>query len=273
MLDKPMTINSKEAAELAEFADKKGLLLNLTFTYTGYPIVKQMRYLIQNGDIGKIFTISAEFLQCNYAEEFLNTGKLSAWRTKREMSGISCSEADIGVHIECLVRYVTGLEIEKLTACLDSFGYPSELDLNSMIMLRYKNGAAGQYFTSKLCAGSHTNLKLRIYGDKGSLSWELLNPDECGFCRFNQPDQILRTARPYMCEEVKNLPRSGLNVPDGVSGVLAHLYNSFINNIILIRNGKKPVKDYPNAWDGVTNMKYLEAVVESAKNNSTWVNV
>jgi predicted dehydrogenase len=273
MLDKPMAFTSDEAMELARLADRKGLLLNLAYTYTGYPIIKEMRHLVQNGDIGKIFMIVAEFPQGSVAEEFINTGKISMWRAKRDMAGSSCSEADLGVHIECLVRYVTGLKIEKLTACIDTFGYPSELELNSMIMLRYQGGAVGQYFTSKICSGSYSNLKLRVYGKKGSLAWELHNPDELCFTRFNEPDQLLRLARPYLCDEVNIMPRSRQSLSDGVSGALAQLYTAFINNILRIRKGEKPVHDYPDAWDGVAGMKYIDAIITSAKNNSDWVQI
>lgn len=271
MLDKPMAFTSAQAEELAALAEERGVLLNLTYTFTGFPIVRQMRDMIDRGEIGRVNMVAAEFPQCWLAEEFHTQGEVTAWRAKRDIAGTSCCTADIGIHIECLVRYLTGLRTERVSACLDRFGYGTELEVNSMVMLRYEGGAVGQYFASQVCAGCYSDLKVRIFGDKGTLEWTLKDADKLGFARFGEPRQELAAARPYLCGEARGLSRCGQGFPEGIYGSVANLYTGFCENVLRVKQGAATVQHYPGARDGVISMRYIEAVVESAGNESAWV--
>lgn len=270
MLDKPMAFTSAESIELAELAQQKGLLLDLTYTFTGFPVVRQMHDMIQRGDIGRIHMVAGEFPQCWIAEAYNDTGDLSSWRTKRDVAGISCCTADIGIHIESLVRYLSGLHIQSVSAVLDHFDYPSELDLNSVVTVRYQGGAVGQYFASQVCAGCYSDLKVRIFGDKGTLEWTLMNADRLTFARFGEVKQDLAASRPYLTKDARALSRTGQGFPEGIYGAVSNIYTAFCKNVLRIQDGEPAVKHYPDAWDGVESMKYIEAVVDSANHQGAW---
>jgi predicted dehydrogenase len=271
MLDKPMTRTAAEAVELAELAERKRLLLSLTYTFVGYPAIRQIREAVQHGDLGTINGVTGEFAQCWLAEEFIREGKIDKWRVDPKIAGISCCTADIGLHIEAVVRFATGLEIDRVSACLDSFGYGTKLELNSMVSLKYRGGAAGHYFASQVCAGSFNDLRIRIFGDKGSAQWTLDRADEAVIARFNEPPKVYNSMRPYLYQGALQLSRS--THPEGVYGALSNIYRAFCANLVRLRRGEPVDTTYPDAWDGVASLKYLEAVVKSAADDNAWVAV
>jgi len=190
--DKPLTFEESEARELEALARKKNLLFCVTYTYTGYPAVKQAREMVQHGDIGEIRFVNAE-----YPQEWLATAaeregsKQASWRTNPALSGKSNCVGDIGSHVENLVSYITGLKIKSLCARLDTFVSGRVLDDNASIMVEYEGGAKGLYWASQITIGYDNALRVRIFGTKGTIQWSQENPNYLTVSKLGEPTQVL----------------------------------------------------------------------------------
>jgi len=177
--DKPMTLTVEEAEELQALASTKGLLFALTHNYTGHPMVKQARAMIRNNELGKIRKIQVQYLQGWLTTSVEKTGhKQALWRVDPSKSGLGGALGDIGTHAENLVEYITGLALTEVAADLGKFGEGRALDDDGNILLRLENGAKGTMSFSQIAVGEENNLAIRVYGDKGSLSWHQENPNQ-----------------------------------------------------------------------------------------------
>jgi predicted dehydrogenase len=176
--DKPLAPSSREAEVLDRLARDRGLLFCVTYAYTAYPMVKHMRAMVANGDLGEIRFVHGEYPQEWLATPLERTGqKQSLWRTDPARAGISNCVGDIGSHIEHMVAYVTGLEIERLCARLDRIGEGRVLDDNASILIDYKGGARGIYWSSQIAIGHDNGFRIRVYGTKGGFEWVQESPN------------------------------------------------------------------------------------------------
>lgn len=170
--EKPLATTSRDAEDLACLVRESGRLFGVAYAYSGYPVVKHLRDMIAAGEIGDIRFVNGEYPQEWLATRLEDTGqKQAAWRTDPAQAGASNCVGDIGSHIEYMAAYVTGLEIESLCARLDRFGPGRPLDDNATILLNYRGGAKGVYWSSQIAAGHDNALRLRIYGTKGAVEW------------------------------------------------------------------------------------------------------
>jgi predicted dehydrogenase len=194
--DKPLATSGKDARDLGALAKKKRRLFGVTYTYTGYPIVRHMRDMVRAGELGDIRFVAAEYPQDWLATPLETTGqKQAAWRTDPKRAGISNCVGDIGSHIENMVSHVTGLEIRSLLARLDRFGRGRTLDDNASILVEYKGGAKGLYWSSQIAVGSDNGLRVRIYGTRASLEWAQEDPNSCQVAYVGKPTVRLSRGR------------------------------------------------------------------------------
>ena len=198
--EKPLCFTVEQGEELERIAKEKHLMFAVTYTYTGYAMVKLARELVAAGEIGNIVNINAEYLQDWLIDEIgggnQTTTKMSVWRTDPAKSGISNCVGDIGTHIEDTVAYITGLHPKKVAAVLDNYGM--DLDLNANILVEYENGVHGVYSCSQVCAGHLNGLVIRIFGSEGSLEWVQEEPDYLKVTKKGQPDQIYHRGTGYI---------------------------------------------------------------------------
>lgn len=274
--EKPLTLKPEEAEELARIAKEKNLLFAVDYCYSGYVMCKVMKQMIARGDIGDIISINADYMEGCFLpllseKEQVNT---RIWRTDPKYSGISNTCADDGTHVEHLVHYVTGLKVRRLLATADTFG--KKLDLNDNIILEYENGAHGAYWFSQVACGSPNEINLRIYGTKGSLEWHQTHPDEVRFARAGEAAQILYRSGDGIDVPAGKLGRIPYGHPEGYYIAIANVYRNFIS-AILKRCNNEPLTDddldFPNVDTGVSGVKFFYAVIESAKNDSRWVEI
>ncbi|MGJ8655133.1 MAG: Gfo/Idh/MocA family protein [Akkermansiaceae bacterium] len=273
--DKPATLDHAEAIELKKIVDKTGLIYGLTHTYTGYPMVKQAKHLVQNGDLGKIRKIVVEYPQGYLATKLEDTGmKQAQWRTDPKRSGAAGCIGDIGTHAENLAEYITGLEIKELAADLTTFVDGRLLDDDGNILLRFDNGAKGVLHASQISVGEENNLNIRIYGEKGGLEWHQHEPNTLLVKHLDQPTQIYRTGNNYVCESAANATRTPASHPEGYLEAFANIYVAFSQHVKDRLNGEeKPSYDYASMDDGIRGMAFIEAAVASSKNNAAWTNL
>ena len=274
--DKPLTTDSGDAEELARISADNDLLFCVTYTYTGYPMVKHLREMIAKGDLGDIRFVNAEYPQEWLSMPLEKSGqKQAAWRADPALTGISNCVGDIGSHIENMVSYLTGLKIKSLCARLDTFVDGRVLDDNASIMVNFDSGAKGLYWSSQIAVGHDNGLRVRIYGTKGSLEWLQEDPNYAKICDLNKPTVTISRGRDDLYSHAQNYSRIPAGHPEGYFEAFANIYSTFCDAL-----GKKLAGeslsvdeiDFPGVEDGIQGVKFIEKCVESSKNGAIWIN-
>ena len=267
--DKPVSLSSDEAKEIAALAKEKLLIFALTHNYTGYPLVKQAREIIRKGELGNIRKVIVEYTQGWLTDAIETEGqKQATWRTDPEKAGISCCLGDIGTHAENLLEYITGLEIDSLCADLNTFVEGRRLDDDASILLRMNNGAKGVLFASQVAAGEENELKIRVYGDLGGLEWLQSSPNELLLKWKTEPMQTMKAGvdKAYLSTKALQASRLPGGHPEGYIEAFANIYKAVADQINGIKNC-----EYPSIEDGIRGMVFLEKAVESSHKGSIWL--
>lgn len=273
--DKPLTLEVREAEELQALAGRKGLLFCVTYTYTGYPAVKEAREMIRRGDLGEIRFVNAEYPQEWLSTPAERTGhKQAAWRADPAQSGKSNCLGDIGTHIENLVSYITGLEIESLCARLDTFVEGRLLDDNATVMLNYRGGAKGLYWSCQVAVGFDNALSVRVFGSKGSLQWSQENPNYLVVSRLGQPTMTISRGRDAFSPLAQAHSRLPAGHPEGYFEAFANIYRAFIG-AVSARFAGEPLSgadhDFPGVEAGVSGVRFVDKAVESSRKGGAWI--
>jgi predicted dehydrogenase len=274
--DKPMTTTVKEAEELAALVEKTGKLFVLTHNYTGYPMIRQAREMVAQGELGELRLVQAEYPQDWLTEPAERSGsKQAEWRTDPARSGAGGAIGDIGTHAYNLAAFVTGLKAERLLAQLTSFVEGRPLDDDVQILLRYKGGARGMLWASQVAVGHENGLKLRVYGTKGGLEWVQADPNYLWFTRYGQPKQLLTRGGAGAGSAAARVTRVPSGHPEGYLEGFATIYAEAARAIRAARQGRKPDAEvvYPTVQDGVDGMKFIAAAVASSKAGNVWTDL
>lgn len=272
--EKPLTFSVEEADELVRLTRQCQREFMVAYTYTGYPMVREARSLVASGALGSIRVVAAEYPQGWLTDPIENTGhRQASWRTDPRYSGISGCVGDIGTHVENLVHFITGLEIDKLAARLEIMVPGRLLDDNAYILLRYKGGASGSYWSSQVAIGEENGLRIRVYGDKGALVWSHENPNLLRFQRKGEPIQILTRGSDYLSPEATRFVRVPAGHPEGYFEAFANLFRSFCNVLIARKEGcpADPLDTFPTVEDGARGVKFITDCVASSQQDSAWV--
>ena len=273
--DKPLTTTGRDAEALARLAAWKDLMFCVAYAYSAFPMIKHMREMIARGELGRIRFVSAEYPQDWLATPLERTGqKQAAWRTDPARAGASNCVGDIGSHIEHMVAHLTGLEIESLCARLDRIGEGRVLDDNASIMINYKGGAKGLYWSSQIAVGHDNGFRVRIYGEKGSLEWAEEDPNHARASTIDKPTEILSRGRDKMYSRAQSLSRLPSGHPEGYFECFANLYSTFLTALGK-KLGGEPLTaddlDFPGLEDGVRGVRFIEKCVESSAKGAVWV--
>lgn len=272
--DKPMTTTVKEAQDLVALVEKTGKVFVLTHNYTGYPMIRQARAMVAEGELGEIRLVQAEYPQDWLTERAELAGsKQAEWRTDPKRSGAGGSIGDIGTHAYNLAAFVSGLETEALLAQLTTFVPGRLLDDDVQIMLRYKGGARGMLWASQVAVGHENGLKLRVYGTKGGLEWTQADPNYLWFTRFGEPKQLLTRAGAGAWPQAARVSRIPSGHPEGYLEGFATIYAEAARAIRAARTGAEPEEGtlYPTVRDGLAGMRFIEAAVSSSSADNIWI--
>ncbi|WP_200911839.1 Gfo/Idh/MocA family protein [Pedobacter sp. Hv1] len=273
VIDKPITFSLAEAKALQQKVEETGLLLCLTHTYAGYPMVKQAKQMVKEGAFGKIRKVCVEYPQGWLSQPAQGDNKQAAWRTDPSKSGISGCMGDIGTHAAQLAEYISGLEISKICADLNIVVAGRALDDDGNILLKFNNGANGILMASQIAAGEENALKIYVYGEKGGLEWHQMEPNTLIVKWLDQPTQIYRTGNGYLTNIAKHNTRTPAGHPEGYLEAFANIYKNFALTLMAKQNGVQPspeMLDFPDAKDGVRGMAFIENVVASSKSDLKW---
>ncbi len=272
--DKPLVHTSEQANDLLATAEKSGVVFAVTYNYTGYPLVRQARHMVASGQLGEIRKVIVEYNQGWLSTLLESTGNKQAdWRTDPAKSGIAGCVGDIGSHAENLVATITGLEIESLCADLTTFVPGRKLDDDGNILMRYTNGARGVLISSQIEIGCENDLRIRVFGSKGSLTWHQENPNQLWFAPSDAPPQLFTRCGPGLCEAAMKATRLPSGHPEAFFEAFANIYAG-AGEAIRARKEKRPLAplegDFPRLIDGARGVRFIEKAVESAHASVKW---
>ncbi|KIC50856.1 Gfo/Idh/MocA family oxidoreductase [Tateyamaria sp. ANG-S1] len=269
--DKPLTSTLADAKKLVKAAEDSNALFILTHNYTGYPMVRQAREMIANGDIGAIRVVQVEYPQdwLTVEQDF----KQAEWRTDPARSGAGGSTGDIGTHAFNLACFVTGLEVESLAADLTAFVPERQVDDNGHVMLRFEGGAKGMLWCSQVAPGNENALRIRVYGDKGGLEWAQEDPNYLWHTPFGEPKRLITRNGAGAGDAAARVSRIPPGHPEGYLEGFANIYTEAADAIMATKAGKGVPADvlYPTVHDGLKGVQFVSACVKSSARNAAWV--
>lgn len=279
--DKPLTSNLEDARKLKAVADQAKALFILTHNYTGYPMVRHARELVQAGELGEIRLVQMEYPQDWLSEPVEQTGaKQAVWRTDPAQSGAGGSTGDIGTHAYNLGCFISGLELDELAADVDTFVAGRRLDDNAHVMMRFraKDGARpakGLLWCSQVAVGHENGLKVRVYGTKAGIEWTQADPNYLWFTRLGEPKQLITRGGAGAGAAAARVTRIPSGHPEGYLEAFATIYSEAAAAINAAKTGTAvdPSVVYPTVDDGVKGVTFVTACIESGKQNGAWVKV
>jgi predicted dehydrogenase len=277
VIEKPITFTLDEAKQLRNKLEETGLMLLLTHTYSGYPMVKEAKQIVKGGSLGKVRKIYVEYIQGWLSKLSEREGNAqAAWRTDPSKSGKSGCMGDIGTHAAHLAEYISGLKITQLNASLNIVVEGRMLDDDGAILLRFEDKATGVLTASQVAAGEENALKIRVYGENGCLEWAQQEPNTLTLRWSDKPAQTIRAGSNYGDREstyaVHNTRTPGGH-PEGYLEAFGNLYRNFALSLQAKLNNEEPKQewlDFPGIEDGIRGMAFIENVVASNQSNEKW---
>jgi predicted dehydrogenase len=277
VIEKPITFSLEEAKELKQILDKTGLTLCLTHTYSGYPLVKQIKAMIKDGQLGKIRKVWVEYPQGWLSKLSEREGNAqAAWRTDPKKSGKSSVMGDIGTHAAHLAEYVTGSKITDICAELNTMVEGRVLDDDGAVMLKFDNGAKGVLMASQVAAGEENGIRIRVYGENGGVEWYQHEPNTLLVKWLDKPTQIYRAGGNnghYLSPMAIHNCRTPAGHPEGYLEAFANIYRNFALTLGCKMDGKTPTPemlDFPGIEDGLRGMAFIDNVVASSQSDKKW---
>ncbi|SDZ73552.1 Predicted dehydrogenase [Arachidicoccus rhizosphaerae] len=274
VIEKPMTFTLDEAKQLSAKVKETGLLLCLTHTYAGYPMVKQARYMVQQGMLGKIRKVYVEYPQGWLSQLSEKEGnQQAAWRTDPSKSGKAGAMGDIGTHAAHLAEYITGQKITRLSADIQTIVPGRQLDDDGAALLRFDGGASGVLIATQVATGEENNLSIRVYGEKGGLSWHQMEPNTLEILWQDKPKEIYRAGQGYLSPVALHNCRTPAGHPEGYIEAFANLYRNFALSLqarLDHQQADPELLEFPDVQDGVRGMAFIDNVIASGKSAEKW---
>ncbi|MBA3662067.1 MAG: Gfo/Idh/MocA family oxidoreductase [Gammaproteobacteria bacterium] len=278
ILEKPITTRLTDAIELQCLAESYKRLCCVTYTYAGYPMIKEAKHLIQIGKIGKVKRININFSQDWLLDYVDKTNKQAKWRQDPALGGIAGTMGDIGVHAFHLAEYISGLEVTEIAAELNTFVPQRNLDDDGVVLLHFNNGAKGTLNASQVLCGDKANLMVTVCGEKGTILWEHAHANKLNLYRKNHHHEILHAGKDNADLSAITLHNCRLPAghPEGLIEAFANHYRNFALSIQSLKEGSKSkmeYDDYPKLAEGVRSLAFIEAAVLSSQNKGKWTNL
>ncbi len=267
--EKPMTTSLDEAKKLQKAHKKAGTVFALTHTYTGYPMVRQMREMIKAGALGKIHKVDAVYYQ-GWINTIIHDKKKrsSVWRLDPKKAGISSCIGDIGVHAFNMVEYTTGLKVKSLLCDFNYLYRDNKMDVDGTVLIRMDEHVKGVIRSSQVATGEENGLAIAIYGEKAAFRWEQENPNYLYILSDTKPTQVYKPGHAYNSKISLDGTKLPAGHPEGIFDSMANIYKGAAK---AIRGRKYNDGEFPTMLDGVRGMNFIEATVESHKGGNIWV--
>lgn len=274
--DKPLTTTVADADELVRLAAETQRIFAVTYNYSGYPMVRQARAMVERGDIGALRVLQVEYPQAWLAAPLEVTGqKQATWRTDPSKSGPGGAIGDIGSHAFHLACFVTRCVPTHILADLSTFVPGRRVDDNAHVLLRFPNGARGMLWASQVAHGHANALRVRVYGDQSGLEWAQEEPDRLWFTPSQGPRQMLTRGSVGLCPEAARVTRLPAGHPEGYLEGFATIYAEVAKALRAARDGAAPAPDvvFPTVVDGALGVRFIAASIRSSAEGSRWVDL
>lgn len=269
--EKPVTSTAAEAENLSQLLQSRRLVFAVAHTYTGYPMVRQMRGMIAAGAIGAIQKVDVQYYQGWINPVIHDPARRSTvWRLDPRKGGPSCCIGDIGVHAFNLIEYTTGLQVQRALSDIDTLYPDNALDVDGSVLLRLEKGIRGVLCASQIATAEENNLAIAVYGRTGALKWGQENPNELAFLQEGRPLSILKPGHAYNLTQARQATKLPPGHPEGFMDAMGNIYRGVAQAI----NGQSyDTGAYPGIDAGVRGMRFVEAVLQSSRNGNVWVDV
>lgn len=269
--EKPMTTSYEEAKILKETLKSANTVFAVTYTYTGYPMIRQMRQMIADGSIGKVQKIYAQYFQ-GWINPIIHNKEMRAntWRLDPKKGGVSCCVGDIGTHAFDMLEYVSQLKVKSVLADLNYVYDDNQMDVDGTILLRTENDVKGVICLSQIASGEENNFIVKIYGDKAGLTWEQQNPNHLYFMEEDKPLQVLKPGHAYNSDFSLDSSKLPPGHPEGIFDSMANIYKGVAR---AVKGEKYDSGEFPTMIDGVRGMDFIEKAVDSHKQGNIWINL
>jgi len=270
--DKPMTNTLEEAQGLHKKVQETGLVFCLTHNYTGYPMVRQAKAMVQDGQLGTIRLIQVEYVQGGKADES-KVFSPDDWKFDPVRGGPSRVMGDIGTHAHNLTRFISGLEVDEVSAEIGNIVPDRIIHDYAGALLRFDNDARGSFWVTQAAAGVENCLRIRISGSLGTLEWMQEFPQALTFKPLNGPSQNRTPNGPGTLPLAGRVTRLVAGHPEGFPDAFANLYSDAAEAIAARRTGKQAdplALHFPNSWDGLLGVRFVNSVIESSNNDGKW---
>ncbi len=273
LCDKPLAHSVKEAEAIADRVAETGLLFGVTYNYSGYPMVREARQRVLDGEIGPVRKVIVEYCQGWLAQRIEgDQNKQAIWRTDPARAGVGGALGDIGSHAAHLAEFVLSDTIDRVCADLGTTVSGRALDDDASVFLRFSRETRGLLVATQVAVGRENALRLRVFGECGSLEWFQEEPNSLILDRQDRPRVILRTGGPDLCDAAIESARLPAGHPEGFVGAFANLYSDFASAVLRRRNDPLAKTSWvPTVQDGLQGMRFIEAAVRSSQENQAWV--
>ncbi len=269
--EKPMTTSFEEAKILEQTLQKSKTIFAVTYTYTGYPMVRQMKEMISNGVLGKIQKVDVQYYQGWINPIIHDTEKRAdTWRLDPKKSGISCCVGDIGTHAFDMIEYVSGLEVKEILADLNFLYKDNVMDIDGTILLRFSDYVKGIIRSSQIATGEENNLSVSIYGEKAGLKWEQENPNYLYLLQDGEPLRVLKPGHNYNSDFSLDGTKLPPGHPEGIFDSMGNIYKGVAR---AIKQEKYHPGEFPVMKDGIRGMSFIEKAVASHQQGNVWVKI
>lgn len=270
--DKPLVHTSAQAQALVDAVARQNTVFGVTYTYTGYPMVRQMRDMVRDGIIGTVRKVIVEYHQGWLATAMEAKGnKQAMWRMDPAKSGLAGAMGDIGSHAENLLTTVTGLEVEAICADLSTMGTGRTLDDDANLLLHLRGGVRGVLLASQICVGNENSLRLRVFGSTGTLDWHQEQPNCLWHMPLGESARVLTRGSLGLCDAATQATRLPSGHPEGFIEAFANIYLGVAADIRAKLGDEHPVMaDYPRVEEGARGVRFVEMVLESSRSKEKW---
>ncbi|MCY4299620.1 MAG: Gfo/Idh/MocA family oxidoreductase [Flavobacteriaceae bacterium] len=266
--EKPLTTSYKDAVELESLQKKSGTVFAVTYTYTGYPIIRHMKHLLSEGYLGNIQKVDMQYYQGWINSVIHDAEKCQGiWRLNPEVAGISSCIGDIGTHAFHMLEYLTNMEVSHLLADLNNLYDYNTLDVDGTILLRFEGKAKGIIRASQIATGEENNLSLAIYGDQGAFKWEQENPNFLYHLQDDQPQKVIKPGHAYCSDFANDGSKLPAGHPEGIFDAMGNIYKGVAK---AIRGEESFDGEYPTLYQGKRGVLFVEKVVESHRDGNRW---
>ena len=269
--EKPLTTSYDDAKELEALQKKHKAIFAVTYTYTGYPLVRHMKHMIAQGELGKIQKIDIQYYQ-GWINPVIHDTEVrkTVWRLDPKKAGISSCIGDIGTHAFQMSEYLTGMEVKYVLSDLNTLYDDNSLDLDGTVLVRFSDTVKGVIRASQIATGEENGLTVAIYGQKGAFRWEQENPNFLYHLKDDEPRRVIKPGNAYTSAVALDGTKLPGGHPEGIFDAMGNIYKGVAK---AIRNEKSFDGEYPTMNDGVRGMLFIEKVVESHKKGNIWLSL